>query len=173
MNMQTPIHQRPALRLGAIAVVSLGAALVYFAQTRDSQMSQIFAQPNPEVAQHEAFPSDIEAVERAWGEPIPDHLDRIGWFDEWGWAQIYRETSDPPGIFHGEYRNWRVRYRGQFRYVHRDGGPVPDDVFSRYFMGRIDGTAIIFDEVSDTPPVDYFELVPTDPSRIELSPLAP
>ncbi len=136
-------------------------------------MSQIFAQPDPQVAQYEPFPSDIEPVERAWGEPIPDHLDRIGGPDEWGWAQVYRDTSDPAGIFRGEYRNWRVRYKGQFRYLHRDGGAVPEDVFSRYIMSRIDGTALVFSALSDTPPVDYFELVPTDPLRVESSPLAP
>jgi hypothetical protein len=168
-----PLHRRPLLRAGALAAAALGAIIIYLTQTGDRHMSQIFAQPDPAVATHDPFPTDIEKVERAWGEPIPDHLLRIGGVDEWGWAQVYRDTADPPGIFRGEYRNWRVRYKGAFRYVHRNGGPAPDDIFSRYLMMSIDGTALIFQEIRDTPPLDYFELVPVDADQIERSPLAP
>jgi hypothetical protein len=173
MKTLPPRHRRPAMRTVAFAAAALGAIIIYLTQTGDRHMSQIFAQADPEVTEHDPFPTEINQVERAWGEPIPSHLERIGGVDEWGWAQIYRDTADPPGIFRGEYRNWRVRYKGQFRYVHRDGGPVPDDVFSRYLMKSIDGTAVSFQEISSMPPVDNFELVPTDPSRVELSPLAP
>jgi hypothetical protein len=173
MKAPPPLHRRPAIRAAALAAAALAAIIITLTQTGDRHMSQIFAQPDPAVAAHDPFPTEIEKVERAWGEPIPDHLDRIGGVDEWGWAQIYRDTADPPGLFRGEYRNWRVRYKGTFRYVHRDGGPVPADVLSRYRMTSIDGTAVSFHEISDAPPVDYFELVPTDPALVERSPLAP
>jgi hypothetical protein len=131
------------------------------------------AQPNPEVSLHDPFPSDIEILEKAWGEPIPGQLGRIGGVDEWGWAQIYCDNADPPGVFRGEYRNWRLRHKGQFRYVHRNGKPLPQGLFSRDAMLHVADTSLVFHVIAHPPPIDHVELVPIDPSCVELSPLAP
>lgn len=47
------------------------------------------------------FPYQREAVERVWGEPIPDNLGLVGGVDWFGWAQLCRREGDPADIFRG------------------------------------------------------------------------
>lgn len=118
------------------------------------------------------FPSDIEAVERAWSEPIPEDLLLVGGVDGFGWARICRDENDPPGIFHGEYRDHSQLYQGLFRYRHPDGAPMPEEIFQNYYISHYspgEGVEVV-SYFPDRTPVNYFFLEPVNPRRI-LSPV--
>ena len=113
-----------------------------------------------------AQPDEIEAVERAWKESIPDHLIQIGGIDWKGWASICKNEEDPSGIFFGEYRDAALFYKGIFRYSHPEKTPVPNEIFSDYYMSHYEGgRGILFREIKH-PQSDYFYMEIVNPEAI-------
>lgn len=125
------------------------------------------ARNDPAVEQGLVFDSEIAAVEAAWGQPIPDHLLRIGGQDEWSWAAVQITTEAGELHFFGEYRNHKLRYVGPFERV---GGRAPIGaraIVEVYVLSHIDGTDLVLREIGTQPPRDYFLLRPVHPDRIE------
>lgn len=106
------------------------------------------------------FESDINYVENMWGEPIPSHLLRIGGVDEWGWASIYHDKSDPANIFTGEYRNANELYVGKLEYRQTDNIPLPKDALGNYLMSYIADGGVYFRAISASQNPKFFQLVP-------------
>jgi hypothetical protein len=125
------------------------------------------ARPDPDAAAYTPFPDEIASVEAAWGEPIPDQLERIGGVDWWSWAQVEMTIADGKASFHGEYRDCSQRYRGPFLYRHPQGAPLPAHPFTDYVMTHLSEDAIVFSKDDDSTPRDYFLLEPADPRLIE------
>ena len=162
----------PSRRIAIAAIIAiLGLGAFWIGNDREGQDVEMnVARPAPEVQQDEPFAEDIAAVEDAWDEPIPEDLHRIGGVDWWGWARMRLEQTDDGPRFDGAYRDARVLYVGPFDYRHPEGTPPPKDVFRRYVMSHFDGTALVFREVGEDPPLDHFLLVPAEPERIQRRP---
>ena len=112
-----------------------------------------------------ALPDEIAAVERAWGESIPDHLIQIGGIDWKGWAFICRDTHDSLGIFRGEYRDAAISYQGMFRYKHPEGKSMPNRLFDTYFMSHMRREGIVFRELR-LPRKDFFYMEIVNPELV-------
>lgn len=155
-----------------LVVAALAAMLLIGVWDGGNDMTRNVARASPHVLEAEPWPDQVRAVEEAWGEPIPETLTRIGGVDWWSWAEMRRivlpsENGAPERVlFEGAYRDARVSYRGSFLYRHPHGDPVPADVFDRYVMSHLDDTALVFIAEADTPPVDWFELVPANPHDV-------
>ena len=109
--------------------------------------------------------AELEYKEKSfprWGFPLPRHLLIIGGIDHISWARVCRHDNDPEGIFRGEVLDHGVHYIGQFRYDHREGKPLPYNVFRYYRMASLSGADVLFRQDA-SPPVDYFYLRAIDP----------
>lgn len=103
-----------------------------------------------------------EKVLPRWGFPLPEGLLMIGGIDHVSWAKICRDDSDPEGIFRGEVLDHGVHYIGRFRYEHREGKPLPENVFRDYYMASLSHADVGFSQ-DGRPPVDFFRLIAIDP----------
>lgn len=158
-----------------LLVLVIGATLVALwlgkgEGSGENDMEITYAKPSPEVAEHEPFPSEIAAVEEAWGEPIPDELTRIGGVDGWSWARIWRDPKDPPGLFHGEFRDKTSRYEGPLRLSSADPEVLGNAPLQTFYMQNIDANGVHFIEAEGEPPLRYFTLEPVDREAWILAP---
>ncbi len=164
-------EQRPRQKRFAILLMlgtALAAGVIWLnTQTGETEMSQDFASASSDVAQYEPFPDEIAAVETAWGEPIPDHLVRIGGVDWWSWASVQKIVQNDQIIFRGEYRDARLRYRGDFIYQHPQGNQPPEAIFENYIMTHISDIDLVFVKNDDIIPKDNFVLKPANPEAVE------
>lgn len=112
-----------------------------------------------------AFPSEIALVEKAWGEPIPTELARIGGVDWWGWARICREN----GGWVGEYRDASYRYVGPFTFVTPDGEPAGFDPVGTYYLSHYDWERglLLYRIEPEDPPVSYYFMRLAEPDLLE------
>ena len=158
------------MRIGAALALAAVLGLLSYRFFGENDMSSTEARNHPAVAESAPFDSEIEAVEEAWGEPIPDDLLRIGGVDEWGWARArYRIEEDGRLAFEGAYRNWRVRYEGPFVLIGGKDELSTETIFADYAMSHIDGTDLMFVELTEDVPRDTFRLRPAEPERVERS----
>lgn len=145
---------------GALTAVLLASWQEAGPQGNETSNGLIYAKASPKVAEVAPFPEDIAEVERKWGEPIPDELIRIGGVDQWSWAQVWRDPLDPPGLFHGAFRDRLNRYEGPLRLVGTDFdvlGPTP---LRHFYMTSVDSGGVNFTEAEAEPPSKYFTLEP-------------
>ena len=112
-------------------------------------------------------PVDLAELEAIWGEPVPKHLLFIGGYDWYARAFVYRDPSDTPDIFQGEFCNQQYRYHGPFIYRHPEGKPASKIVLSEYDMYSSGKTNLLFRKRNMPPPVDYFELTPAVKSCVQ------
>lgn len=103
-----------------------------------------------------------EKVLPRWGFPLPVGLLMIGGTDHVSWAKICRDDSDPEGIFRGEVLDHGKHYIGRFRYEHREGRPLPENVFRNYYMSSLSGADVDFRQNAPSPR-DFFRLIAIDP----------
>lgn len=112
------------------------------------------------------FPDQMEAVVRAWGEPIPDNLRLVGGVDWFGWARVCRHEGDPPGTFRGEYRDALILYEGTFRHQSSGGDVLPDGLFDDFIVSHYDpGVGLMLGSRADGP-LQWFTLVLAEPHRL-------
>lgn len=149
-----------------ITALIVCAGLLISAQKGDDEMAPSVARALKDVEFHEPFPDEIDAVEKAWNEPIPSNLIRIGGIDWWSWAYIEQTNIGGQLGFVGAYRDSRILYEGAFVYSHPKELAVPSNVFENYAMSHLDDTALVFIEIGDTPPLGSFVLVPANPENI-------
>ena len=124
---------------------------------------------NP-LASMSGFPVADEKgdVEKAWNEKIPDDFHRTGGSMLYGWIKMCRDDRDPEGIFRGEYVDKEKRYTGKFRYVHPEGKPIPEDLFSAYSLSNFASSSVDVRPLNrDRRPINYFYLEPVNPEDIE------
>jgi len=157
--------------------ISIGCILMYIVKNQDlwSKKEEIVlissncAKTIKTTDHVEAWPDEIETIEKTWDETIPDHLIQIGGIDWKGWASICRNEQDPEGIFRGEYRDAKILYKGQFKYIHPENRPLPEDVFDYYYMSHYkNGKGILFREIKK-PGKEFFYMSPINFHKVQLA----
>lgn len=116
-----------------------------------------------------SFSADLNAIEHAWSESVPDNLLLVGGIDGFGWARICVDNSASTDEFYGEYWDRHQRYRGAFRYSPSPGMPKAKDIVEQYYMSHYspDRGMLILAYAGNSATTESLFLQPADPEQIE------
>lgn len=118
----------------------------------------------------EPFESDLQEIERLWGQPVSDDLDFIGGLDWPAWGVFFRSPEDPAGVVRGQARD-RLHYYEGFYQAESGNYDVSMGVhFGAFELHGLDGANVLLRRQNQAPPVDYFFLVPMTEENVRLRP---